>query len=188
MTKKYERSNDPRLGPGSLWTAMPIPALKTLTYAGEGQARDVLNALVLHSGNGTPYVFPTVETIQRFSRVGPNNIKKSIDVLVNYGFIKVKKIPKGKACRHQYEILRACYHYSEFNEIAKRFIVPKGICTTCWTLTSSHEWIDGDAFINDLRVRMWYHINCGGRIKKLTKTQIQDLKKRRESVEVPSIY
>jgi hypothetical protein len=54
MTKKYERSNDPRLGPGSLWTAMPIPALKTLTYAGETQARDVLNALVLHSGNILP--------------------------------------------------------------------------------------------------------------------------------------
>jgi hypothetical protein len=188
MTKKYERSNDPRLGPGSLWTAMPIPALKTLTYAGETQARDVLNALVLHSGNNTPNVFPTVETIMRFSGVGNNSIKKSIDVLVNYGFIRVKKIPKGKACRHQYEILKACFHYSEFNEVAQRFIVPKGICGACGALTSGHEWIASEGLINNVPVRIPYHFNCGGRITRLTKDQIKEFKKRRESVEVPSDY
>jgi len=188
MTKKYERSNDPRLGPGSLWTAMPIPALKTLTYAGETQARDVLSALVLHSGNNTPYVFPSVETIIRFSGVGRNSIKKSVDVLVDYGFIKVKKIPKGKACRHQYQILKACFHYSDFNEVAQRFIVPKGVCGACQALTSGHEWIANEGIINDIRVSIWYHINCGGRIKKLTKEQIKEFKKSRKLGEVPSIY
>ena len=188
MTKKYQRSNDPRLGPGSLWTAMPIPALKTLTYAGETQARDVLSALVLHSGNDTPYVFPSVETIIRFSGVGRNNIKKSVDVLVKYGFITVKKIPKGKACRHQYQILKACFHYSDFNEVAQRFIVPKGVCGACQALTSGHEWIANEGITNDIRVSIWYHINCGGRIKKLTKDQIKEFKKSRELGEVPSIY
>jgi len=188
MTKKYERSNDPRLGPGSLWTATPIPALKTLTYADEKQARDVLGALILHSGNDTPYVFPSVETIARFSSVGRNNIKKSIDILVNYGFIKVTKIPKGKVCRNQYEILKACFHYSEFNEVAQRFIVPKGVCGACGALTSGHEWIASEGLVNNVPVRIPYHFNCGGRIKKLTKSQSQEFKKSRESGEVPSDY
>ena len=90
--EEFKRSKDPRLGKGSLWAALPIPACRALTYAGQGAARDVLVALVLHSNDRSPRVFPSRPTIIKYSGVGKNSITGATKVLVSFGFIKVFKI------------------------------------------------------------------------------------------------
>ena len=90
--EEFKRSKDPRLGKGSLWAALPIPACRALTYAGQGAARDVLVALVLHSNDRSPRVFPSRPTIIKYSGVGKNSLTNAIKVLEKFGFIEKFKI------------------------------------------------------------------------------------------------
>jgi hypothetical protein len=167
-------SKDPRLGPGSLYAALPIPACKTLTYAGKGQARAVLLALVMHSDGRNPYVFPSREVLERFSGVGSNYITEAIKTLVRFGFIEVTKVKQGRTYRNQYQILRACFHWSEFNDVANRYKLPRGGCQSCRHLVYGDEWTRSKGIVNGVEVLVRYHRNCGGRIKNLTKAQAKD--------------
>ena len=173
LSPENVRSKDPRLGPGSLYAALPIPACRTLTYAGKGQARDVLLALVMHSDGRSPYVFPSREVIERFSGVGSNYITDALKTLVRFGFIKISKTKHGRTTRNHYEILKACYHWSDFNEVANRYKLPRGGCQSCWYLVYGDEWTRGKGIVNGVETSVRYHKNCGGRIKNLTKAQAQ---------------
>ena len=118
MVETFQWSKDPRLGPGSLWAALPIPACRVLTYAGYQKASLVLYALVLHTSDRSPMVFPSRATIAKYSGVGKNSITGAIKTLEKFEFVKVKKIPKGRTYRNEYEVLRACFHWDEFNPLA----------------------------------------------------------------------
>ncbi len=185
MNKEFVRSKDPRLGPGSLWSALPIPACRALTYAGQIKASQVLFAMVLHANGNVPYVFPTRDTLIKYSGVGKNSITSSLAVLVEFGFIEIHKIKQGKTYRNQYHILRSCFHWDEFNEVASRYQVPKGHCTGCQHWVYANGWHyetlpDGLAYS---RTRV--HNGCGGRIKNLTRKQMLDIRQQEESAGIP---
>jgi hypothetical protein len=177
----FNRSKDPRLGKGSLWAALPIPACRALTYAGQGAARDVLVALVLHSNDRSPRVFPSRQTIIKYSGVGKNNITKAIKVLEKFGFIITFKIKQGRTYRNEYEILRSAWHWDEFNEVASRYKVPKGLCLGCRQWLYGNEWFVHRSRVGLAEVTVRSHKNCGGRIRDLTKAQMLEVRRQEES-------
>lgn len=181
MNQPKKRSKDPRLGEGSLWAALPIPACRALTYAGQTRARNVLFALVLHSNDRSPRVFPSRETIVKYSGVGKNSISEAVKVLESFGFIKVFKIKQGRTYRNEYEILRSAWHWNEFNEIAARYKVPKGLCMGCRYWVYGDEWYVHRAIVGLAEINVRTHKNCGGRIRNLTKAQILEIRRQEES-------
>lgn len=185
MSEEISRSKDPRLGPGSLWAALPIPACRALTYAGEVKASQVLFALVLHSNGSCPVVYPSRATIIKYSGVGKNSITAALNTLVRFGFIKINHTKLGINGRNEYEILRSCWHWNEFNEIAGRYKVPKGLCRACRIWVYGDEWytVRGKDRKADVLVRV--HKNCGGYIKELTKAQMKEVKRQEELAVMP---
>ena len=184
LMEEFKRSKDPRLGKGSLWAALPIPACRALTYAGQGAARDVLVALVLHSNDRSPRVFPSRPTIIKYSGVGKNSITGATKVLVNFGFIKVFKIKQGRTHRNEYEILRSAWHWDEFNEVASRYKVPKGLCLGCRSWVYGNEWFTHRSRVGLAEVTVRSHTNCVGRIRDLTKAQMLEIRRQEESGEM----
>lgn len=185
MASEKIRSKDPRLGPGSLWAALPIPACRVLTYGGHVKAALVLYALVLHSSGRSPYVFPSRKTIEKFSGVGKDSITSSLKTLEYFGFIKIRKVKTGRTHRNEYEILRSSWHWDEFNENASRFKYPKGLCTKCqnWMYEIGWEKVTARDGLAVIQIRV--HKNCGGRIKDLTKKQMEKVRLMEESAETP---
>lgn len=188
MVETFQRSKDPRLGPGSLWVSDPIPAHRALTNAGQVKASLVLFALMLHSNDRSPIVFPSREVIQKFSGVGKDSITESIKVLQRFGFVKVSKIKTGRTYRNEYEILRACWHWNEFNRYASRYKMPKGHCTRCNSWVYANAWLIEGRGERLASIRIRVHKNCGGRIKDLTKKQMLIVRKMEESGVVPMPY
>ena len=185
MVDTFQWSKDPRLGPGSLWAALPIPACRVLTYAGYQKASLVLYALVLHTSDRSRVVFPSRATITKYSGVGKNSITGAIKTLEKFEFVKVKKIPKGRTYRNEYEVLRACFHWDEFNPLAIRYRVPKGACTRCKNYVFGPDWVyEGRADgITSIRVRI--HRGCRGEIKDLTRKQLKEIQAEEESAGMP---
>jgi len=188
LIQEFNRSKDPRLGPGSLWVAMPVPACRALTNAGQVKASLVLFALMIHSSNQNSSVFPSREVIKKFSGVGKDSITQSIKVLEKFGFIKVGKIKNGRTHRNNYEILRACWHWTEFNKYASRYKMPKGHCTKCQNWIYGSAWTYGGRQDRLANVRTRIHINCGGIVQDLTKKQMLMVRKMEESGVVPFPY
>ena len=173
-------SKDPRLGPGSLWSALPIPACRALTYAGQIKASQVLFALALHSSGVSTVVFPSRATIKKYSGVGKNSISEALQVLKKFGFIKISYVKVGRTHRNEYEILRACFHWDEFNEIASRYKIPKGHCTRCnhWIYRDGWNVQKGKDGIATIQVRI--HRNCGGIVQDLNRKQMLNIRDQEE--------
>lgn len=188
LKEGFTRSKDPRLGPGSLWVAMPIPACRALTNAGQIKASLVLFALMIHSNDRSPSVFPSREVIKKFSGVGKDNITDSIKVLEKFGFIELSKIKNGRTYRNHYEILRSCWHWDEFNRYASRYKMPKGHCTKCQNWVYGSSWTYGGRQERLASVRTRIHMDCGGIVRDLTKKQMLLVRKLEESGVVPSPY
>ena len=181
MANENRRSEDPRLGPGSLYAKIPIPACRALTYAGQVKASQVLFALSLHSSGSNPIVFPSRATIVKYSGVGKDSISEALKVLVKFGFIKISYIKVGRTYRNQYEILRACFHWDELNEVASRYKVPKGYCTRCnhWIYRGGWSVQEGKNGLAIVQVRI--HKICGGIVKDLTRKQMLNIRSQEES-------
>ena len=175
------RSEDPRLGPGSLYAKIPIPACRALTYAGQVKASQVLFALSLHSSGANPKVFPNRKTIVKYSGVGKDSISEALKVLVKFGFIKISYVKVGRTHRNEYEILRACFHWDELNEIASRYKVPKGHCTRCNNWIYRDGWIVQRGMDGIANVQIRVHKMCGGIVKDLTRKQILNIREQEES-------
>ena len=185
LKPNYAPSKDPRLGPGSLWAALPIPACRALTYAGHVKSSQLLFAMVLHSNDRSFAVFPSRETLARYSGVGKGSITKSIQILEDFGFIKVRKIKIGRVYRNEYEILRACWHWDEFNELASRYKVPKGHCKGCGHWVYEMGWHIEERIDGLAKVKMKIHNVCGGKIVNLNKKQILNIRRQEESAGMP---
>jgi len=181
MANENRRSEDPRLGPGSLYAKIPIPACRALTNAGQVKASQVIFALSLHSSGANPIVFPKRATIVKYSGVGKDSISEALKVLVKFGFIKISYIKVGRTYRNQYEILRACFHWDELNEVASRYKVPKGHCTRCnhWIYRGGWNVQEGKDGLATVQVRI--HKICGGIVKDLTRKQMLNIRSQEES-------
>lgn len=178
-------SQDPRLGKGSLYAALPIPACKALHNAGQKSALNVLVALVIHSDGRSPTVFPSRKTLESYASRTGTTITEANRVLVKFGFVKITKFVKNGTEHNQYEILRACFHWSEFNKVASRYKFPRAICLGCRTLVYGDEWSKSEGLTNGKVVAVRYHDNCGGRISDLTKKEILELRTFEDSAEIP---
>lgn len=180
MVNENRRSEDPRLGPGSLYAKIPIPACRALTNAGQVKASQVLFALSLHSSGANPIVFPKRSTIVKYSGVGKDSISEALKVLVKFGFVKISYVKFGRTHRNEYEILRACFHWDDFNEIASRYKVPKGHCTRCnhWTYRDGWNVQKGKDGIATIQVRI--HKNCGGIVQDLNRKQMLNIRYQEE--------
>ena len=121
-----------RIPPG-LWAPLPIPAIKYLAKNGHRPASRVLYAIVLHKGSSKTAIFPSYETIALYAYISENSIRESLDVLENFGFIKVTKARAGKKNQNnRYQILDKAYSL-EINPKAKISKVQESmICNSCW--------------------------------------------------------
>ncbi len=178
-------SKDPRLGPGSLWAPLPIPACRALTYAGQIKASQLLFAMVLHASGNSPYVFPSRETLSKYSGVGKNSITQALAVLERFGFIRIDEIKQGPTYRNRYELLRACWHWDEFNEVASRYKVPKGHCTKCGNWIYSASWYYENRRSGLATIRTRVHFNCGGVVKNLNRNQMLITRQQEEAAGMP---
>jgi hypothetical protein len=127
------KNDEDRIPPG-LWAPLPIPAIKFLANNGHRPASRVLYAIVLHKGNSKSGIFPSYETIRLYASVGENSIRECLDVLENFGFIKVTKARAGKKNQNnRYQILDKAYSL-EINPKAKITKVQEPmICNSCWS-------------------------------------------------------
>ena len=102
-------------------------------------------------------------------------------VLVKFGFIKIAYIKVGRTYRNEYEILRACFHWDELNEIASRYKVPKGHCTRCnhWIYRDGWSVQQGKDGLATIQVRI--HKDCGGIVRDLTRRQMLNIRDQEES-------
>ncbi len=188
MNQPIIRSEDSRLGPGSLYAKIPIPACRALTYAGQVKASLVLFALSLHSSGSNPIVFPSRKTIAKYSGVGKDSISEALKVLVKFGFIKISYVKAGRTHRNEYEILRSCFHWDELNEVASRYKVPKGHCTRCGNWLCRDGWTVQRGMDGIANIQIRVHKNCGGIVKDLTREQMLNIRKQEESgVMVPPL-
>ena len=126
------KNDEDRIPPG-LWAPLPIPAIKFLANNGHRPASRVLYAIVLHKGNSKSGIFPSYETIRLYASVGENSIRECLDVLENFGFIKVTKSRAGKKNQNnRYQILDKAYSL-EINPKAKITKIQEPmICNSCW--------------------------------------------------------
>ena len=121
-----------RIPPG-LWAPLPIPAIKFLAKNGHRPASRVLYAIVLHKGSSKTAIFPSYETIALYAYISENSIRECLDVLENFGFIKVTKARAGKKNQNnRYQILDKAYSL-EINPKAEITKVQEPmICNSCW--------------------------------------------------------
>jgi hypothetical protein len=165
------------LGPRTLWTAYPIPAVRVLTWSNNGRARSVLLALLVFSGKRVGRVFPTVRTIAQYSGVGPNKIKESLDILVKFGFINIEKTKRGrKNYRNSYTFNLGCWSYYEMNEFARRFEYPRYFCPTCDLFIFGYDLFGSDEGKNGVSTMIRKHKICREPVRKVTRKEINDLK------------
>jgi hypothetical protein len=165
------------LGPGTLWTAYPIPAVKVLTWSNNGRARSVLLGLLAFSGKRVGRVFPSVITIAQFSGVGRNNIKESLDILVKFGFINIEKTKVGrKNSRNSYTFNLGCWSYYEMNDLAKKFEYPRYFCPICEMYIFGYDLFGSKESKDGVYTMVRRHLVCRESVRRVTKKEIDELK------------
>ena len=120
-----------RIPPG-LWAPIPIPAIKLLVRNKQRPASRILYAIVLHKGKAKSAIFPGYPTLALYANVGENNIRKCLDVLEAYGFIKITKTRQGKKNRNVYEILDKAYNLEINPKSETKKVYDTMICNSCW--------------------------------------------------------
>lgn len=121
-----------RIPPG-LWAPLPIPAIKFLAKNGHRPASRVLYAIVLHKGSSKTAIFPSYETIALYAYISENSIRESLDVLENFGFIKVTKARVGKKNQNnRYQILDKAYSLEINPKATISKVQEPMICNSCW--------------------------------------------------------
>lgn len=120
-----------RIPPG-LWAPIPIPAIKLLVRNKQRPASRILYAIVLHKGKAKSAIFPGYPTLALYANVGENSIRKCLDVLEAYGFIKITKTRQGKKNRNVYEILDKAYSLEINPKSESNKVLENMICNFCW--------------------------------------------------------
>jgi hypothetical protein len=142
---------------GGLYAPLPIPAYQILAQAGEHVAKDVLVCLVSHMGKASALVWPSYGTIQKVTGRSRGAIAGAINLLEEYGFIRVirKQVQQAKR-RNFYYILEAAYKTDKMNTLARAHLAKKGRCS-CGAVVSQAEIGRGSKAL--------HHYGCGEKVK-----------------------
>jgi hypothetical protein len=139
---------------GGLYTPFPVPAYKVLARAKEHVANRILVCLVSHLGKSGRETFPSYSTIANETGCSRNSIRGGLQVLYEYGFVKVYQVKKGKQKRNIYYIQDACYDNRKMNKISHRFMPQISTCLRCRKPLTYGEIGQG---LNET-----HHYGCGG--------------------------
>jgi len=143
--------------PGGLYVALPVPAYQVLARMKEHQAQRVFVCIVSHLGLNGRESFPSYSTIAKEAGVGRNTIKKSLDILVEYGFIKIARFRQGVKDRNKYYIQDAAYNSGLMNKFAKQYRDVTAGCRRCGSgMDRGGYGIGANGPI---------HYGCGGTVK-----------------------
>lgn len=157
-----------------LWAPFPIPAYQVLAQAKEFQAQRVLVALVSFLGDEGPSVFPSYVKIAKTCGISQNGIRKALDTLERYGFIKTFQWKEGHKTRNKYYLQECCWDTSKMNRVALSYRTKQFICLDCKAL------LDGGGFgTGPLGKTHW---GCGGpvisrRLPESSGTYLQSLQR-----------
>ena len=143
--------------PGGMYSPFPIPAYQVLVRLREHQASRVLTCLISHLGSKGWEVFPAYPTIAFEAGVSRNSIRKSLDLLVELGFIKIGTWREGKKDRNTYFIQQAAYDSGLMNKYARKYRDCEGVCRRCGlSLDKGGFRPSGTGHV---------HLGCGGSVK-----------------------
>jgi len=143
--------------PGGLYAPLPIPAYQVLARMKDHQAQRVLISIVSHLGSNGRESFPSYTTISKEAGIGRNSIRKALDILVEYGFIKVFTFRQGKKDRNKYFIQDAAYNSGLMNKFAVNYRTFTAHCRRCGAGMDRGGYGLGPAGAT--------HFGCGGSVK-----------------------
>jgi len=89
---------------GGLYAPLPIPAYKVLVEAKEHIAKEVLTCLVSHLGKAGRGSFPSYDTIARETGRSRSSLRAALQVLYDFGFVRVYQVRIGKRKRNKYYV------------------------------------------------------------------------------------
>ena len=144
-----------KIGRGGLYTAFPIPAYKVLGNAGHHKAQGVLCCLISYLGKSSNNCWPSYTAITSMSGIHRSQIKASLNVLEEFGFIIVHRgriSPNRKS--NSYSIKEACFHPHLMNLVAKQFLETTYMCKSCGNQVNR-------AFAKQGKLGR-IHLGCGG--------------------------
>jgi hypothetical protein len=142
--------------PGGLYAPLPIPAYQVLARMGDHKAKNVLVCLVSHLGQNGTCVFPSYTTIASEAGLSRNTIRKCLDVLEEYGFIKTVYYREGKKDRNKYYIQRAAYNTGLMNKFSKKYRDVTAGCRRCGNYFDRGSY--GESPEGPI------HLGCGGSV------------------------
>lgn len=144
--------------PGGLYAPLPIPAYQVLARMKEHQAQRVLMCIVSHLGSNGREAFPSYTTISKEAGIGRNGIKPALDILVEFGFIKIHTIYQDKKARNKYYIQEAAFNSGLMNKFAKQYRSVTAACRRCGA------GMDRGGYGTE-SPRGPIHFGCGGSVK-----------------------
>lgn len=139
---------------GGLYAPLPIPAYKVLVEANEHIAKEVLMCLVSHLGKGGRESFPSYDTIARETGRSRGSLRPALQVLYDFGFVKVYQFKKGKRKRNKYYIQDSCYQSKLMNSKALGYLPKVATCLRCRGVLTLGEIGYG--------IKKTHHYGCGG--------------------------
>jgi hypothetical protein len=116
---------------GGLYSALPIPAYRVLVNAKKHVAKDVLLCIVSHLGYANRGAYPSYSLISKETGRSRSGIRPALDVLEDFGFLKVFKFREGKKDRNIYHVQQACYMTSRMSEKARGHLPNVRFCQEC---------------------------------------------------------
>jgi Fe2+ or Zn2+ uptake regulation protein len=164
MVRKIDKSTGEitTITPGGLYAPLPIPAYQVLAECKQFTAQRVLIALISHLGDNGWLVYPSYTRISKMSGVARSSIRRALDVLEDYGFIKVTRIQTSQTQRtNRYYIQLSCYHTSQMNKFAREHLDKRNLCFGCGNRVSPGDHKDGPSGP--------IHLGCGGKVRKQMK-------------------
>jgi hypothetical protein len=146
-----------RIPVGGLYAPLPIPALRALEQANEFVAHRILVCLVSHLGDKGWLVYPSYDTIQREAKVSRGSIRPALDVLEDFGFIKVQTFQVSQIKKiNKYYIQEASYKQDLMPKHVRRLLKKTARCLGCAKKVSRGEFSKGP--------NGGIHIGCGGEV------------------------
>lgn len=139
---------------GGLYAPFPIPAYKVLAEAKEHVAKEVLMCLISHLGKSGRVSFPSYDTIARETGRSRSSLRTALQVLYDFGFVKVYQVQVGKRKRNKYYIQDSCYKSTLMTKRALGFLPRVATCLRCRAQLSLGEIGKGK--------NRTHHFGCGG--------------------------
>jgi len=139
-----------------LWSHFPIPAYQVLAAQREWSAQKLLTCFVSFLGSDGFCVFPSYPIISKRCGLSPNTIRKALDVLEEYGFVKTFYFKDGKKDRNKYYLQMCCWDSGRMNKKALSARIPTHKCLDCGKLMDRGSY--GTGPLGKI------HYGCGGSV------------------------